>query len=131
MSHADTHVLGFQSFVSNQVVEAVLLVVAKRLRTVQRINDEESATRAVVGAEEHLDEVHDGGAETLPGEVATGAETADEDGGEALQGLVAQVGVIEELLLVLVGDAVRQADAVIGEQKAVTIVSGWSLRQKR
>ena len=53
----------------------------------------------------------------MPGEVATGTETTDEYGGETLQRLVAQVGVFEELLLVLVGDAVGQADAVVGERK--------------
>lgn len=103
----------------------------KRLGAVQGIDYEEPATRSVVGAEKHLDEVHDGGAKALTGKIAAGAETTDEDSGEALQWLVAQVGVVKKLLLVLVGDAVRQADAVIGEQKAVTIVSGWSLRQKR
>ena len=112
-------------------MKTVLFVIVKCLRTVQRIYNKETATSAVVGAEKHLDEVHDGGAKALTGKIAAGAETTDEDSGEALQWLVAQVGVVKKLLLVLVGDAVRQADAVIGEQKAVTIVSGWSLRQKR
>jgi hypothetical protein len=89
----------------------------KRLGAVQRIDYEEPATRSVVGAEKHLDEVHDGGAKALTGKIAAGAETTDEDSGEALQCLVAQVGVVKKLLLVLVGDAVRQADAVVGERE--------------
>ena len=84
------------------------------LWTVEGIDDEKTATRAIVGAEEHFDEVHDGGAEALPCKVAAGAETADEHGGETLQCLVAQVGVVEKLLLVFVGDAVGQTDAVVG-----------------
>ena len=71
-----------------------------------------------------FDEVHDGGAEALPCKVAAGAETADEHGGEALERtigahhrLVTQVGIFEELLLVFVGDAVGQTDAVVGKRK--------------
>ena len=45
------------------------------------------------------------------------AETPDKHSRKTLQCLVAQVGVFEELLLVLVGDAIGQADAVVGERK--------------
>ena len=41
----------------------------------------------------------------------------DEHSGKTLQRLVAQFSVFKELLFVLVGDAVGQADAVVGERK--------------
>jgi len=116
-THADTHVFGFQSFVSNQIMETILFIVMKSFGTVQRIDDEETATRAVVGTEEHLDEVHDGGTKALPGEIAAGTETTNEHGRETFECLVAQVGVIEKLLLILVCDAVSQADAVVRERE--------------
>ncbi len=116
-AYTDTHVFSFQSLVSDKVMEAVLFVIMECLRTVEGIDDEKTATRTVVGAEEHLDEVHDGSAETLACKVAAGPETADEHGGEALEGFVAQVGVVEELLFVFVGDAVGQTDAVVRKRK--------------
>ena len=112
-----THILGFQTLVGNKIAEAVLFVIMECLGTVEGIDDDETATRAVVGAEEHLDKVHNGGAEALPCKVAAGAETAEEYGGETLECLVAKVGVFEELLLVFVGDAVGQSDAVVGKRK--------------
>ena len=117
-AYADTHILGFQSLVGNKIAEAVLLVVVKRFGTVEGIDDEETAPRAVVGADEHFDEVHDGCSVALTCEVAAGSETADEYGGETLEGLVAQVGVVKELLFVFVSDAVGQSDAVVGKRES-------------
>ena len=116
-AYTDTHVFGFQTLVINQVTEAVLLVVVERLRTIQGIDNEKAATRAIVGAEEYLNEVHDGRAVALPSKVAAGAKTTNKHSGEALEGFVAQVSVIKKLLFVFIGDAVGQTDAVIGERK--------------
>ena len=56
----------------------------KRLRTVQRIYYKEAATSAVLGAEEHLDEVHDGSAIALSCKVFVGSQTTNQHGRETL-----------------------------------------------
>ena len=99
--------------------------------TVESIDDEETATCAVVGTEEHFDEIHDGRSVAFASEVAAGTETTNEYGGKTFQRLVAQVGVFKELLLVLIGDAVGQADAVIGERKGSDDSAGLALETKK
>ena len=47
-AYTDTHVFGFQSLVSDKVMEAVLFVIMECLRTVEGIDDEKTATRTVI-----------------------------------------------------------------------------------
>jgi len=89
----------------------------ERFGTVEGIDDKKATARAIVGAEEHFDEVHDGRSVALTCKVFACPQTTDKHSGETLQRLVAQVGVFEKLFLVLVGDAVGQANAVVGELK--------------
>ncbi len=99
-------------------MKTVLFVVVKRLRAVQSIDYQETATSAVIGAEEHLDKVHDGSAIALSCKGAAGAETTDEHSGETLQRLIAQVCIIKELFLVFVSDTVSKTYAVVGERES-------------
>lgn len=85
MTYTNAHVFRLKTFVTNEVPESVLLIKAKRLRTVQRINDKEPASRAVVGTEEHLDEIHDCRAVTTPCEILTGAETPNKNSRKTFQ----------------------------------------------
>ena len=84
MTNANTHILGFESFVINKIVKTVLFVIVKCLRTVQRIYNKEAATSAVVGAEKHFDEVHYSGAVALSCKVFVGTQTTNQYGRETL-----------------------------------------------
>lgn len=85
------------------------------VRAVQRIDNKEAAPCAVIGTEEYFYKVHDGRPVALTCKFLVRAKTADEYGRETFQSLVAQVRVVKKLLLVLVGNAVGQTDAIIGE----------------
>lgn len=94
-------------------METILLVIVKRLRTIQSIDNQKATTSAIIGAEEYFNKVHNGCSETLSSKVAACAQTTYKYSGETLKGFIAQICVVKKLLFVLIGDAIRQSNAIV------------------
>ena len=124
MAYTDTHILGFQSLVGDKVAKAVLLVVVKRFGTVEGIDDEKATTRAVVGAEENLDEVHDSRPVALSCEVAAGAKTTNKHSGKRFSVLSRRS--VSSRNCSLYSSVMRLVSRMLSleSEKAVTMVSG-------